>query len=48
MKRFIVLTVLLAVVVMMANVQFADAAGKKIRIAVIDFQNNSTWTWWGD
>jgi curli biogenesis system outer membrane secretion channel CsgG len=48
MKRFLGLTILFAVLVMIANVPFAQAQGKKIRIAVIDFQNNSTWTWWGD
>jgi curli biogenesis system outer membrane secretion channel CsgG len=48
MKRFISLTMILAVLALFANVPFADAAGKKIRIAVIDFANNSTWSWWGD
>lgn len=48
MKRLIAMSVLLAVLAVMVQVPTADAAGKKIRVAVFDFQNNSTWTWWGD
>jgi curli biogenesis system outer membrane secretion channel CsgG len=48
MKRFIGLTIVFAVLAMIANIPFAHAQGKKIRIAVVDFQNNSTWSWWGD
>lgn len=38
---------MVALIGMIASVP-ADAAGKKIRVAVFDFQNNSTWAWWGD
>jgi curli biogenesis system outer membrane secretion channel CsgG len=48
MKRFVTLTVLLALLSLFTNVPLADAAGNKIRVAVMDFENNSTWTWWGD
>jgi len=48
MKRFITLTMILAVLAIFANIPAADAAGKKIRVAVVDFANNSTWSWWGD
>jgi curli biogenesis system outer membrane secretion channel CsgG len=49
MKRFILIFAVIAVLVAGINVPDAGAAaGKKIRIAVIDFQNNSTWSWWGD
>ncbi len=48
MKSMIRLTVLIAVLALLGSAMVADAAGKKIRIAVIDFQNNSTWHYWGD
>ena len=48
MKRFIVLTLFVALIAAFLQVSPADAAGKKIRIAVFDFQNNSSWTYWGD
>ena len=48
MKRFVNLTILLVVMALLAGVQPADAAGKKIRIAVMNFANNSTWHYWGD
>jgi curli biogenesis system outer membrane secretion channel CsgG len=48
MKRLIGLAILIAVFAIIAHVPSANAQGKKIRVAVVDFQNNSTWTWWGD
>jgi curli biogenesis system outer membrane secretion channel CsgG len=48
MKRFFSLTLILALFAIFANVPLANAQTKKIRIAVIDFANNSTWNWWGD
>ncbi|MCI0414049.1 hypothetical protein L0222_14780 [bacterium] len=48
MKRFISLTILLVMMGLLASASVADAAGKKIRIAVVNFANNSTWHWWGD
>lgn len=49
MKRLIAICVLVAVAAMIGNIPVADAAsGKKIKVAVFDFQNNSTWSWWGD
>ena len=48
MKRFIVLTLFVALIAAFFQASPADAAGKKIRVAVFDFQNNSTWTYWGD
>jgi curli biogenesis system outer membrane secretion channel CsgG len=48
MKRFISLTIVLAVIALLANISPADAAPKKIRVAVMDFENNSTWSYWGD
>lgn len=48
MKRFIVLTLFVALIAAFIQVSPADAAGKKIRVAVFDFQNNSSWTYWGD
>lgn len=48
MKRLMAMSVLLALLAVLVQVPTADAAGKKIRVAVMDFQNNSTWAWWGD
>ena len=48
MKRLMAMSVLLALLAVLVQVPTADAAGKKIRVAVMDFQNNSTWSWWGD
>src|SRR5262245_51016539 len=48
MKRLIAMSLFVAVLAALVNVPTADAAGKKIRVAVMDFQNNSTWHWWGD
>jgi curli biogenesis system outer membrane secretion channel CsgG len=48
MKRFFGLTIVLVVIALLANVPVADAAAKKIKVAVIDFENNSTWHYWGD
>jgi curli biogenesis system outer membrane secretion channel CsgG len=48
MKRFIVLTLFVALIAAFFQASPADAAGKKIRVAVFDFQNNSSWTYWGD
>ncbi|HSP07296.1 MAG TPA: CsgG/HfaB family protein, partial [Acidobacteriota bacterium] len=48
MKRLMAMSVLLALLAVIVHVPTADAAGKKIRVAVMDFQNNSTWAWWGD
>src|SRR3990172_1179610 len=49
MKRFIAFSVLFAMVLLLANVPGVEAAGgKKIRVAVMNFANNSTWHWWGD
>src|SRR5437867_3459567 len=49
MKRFLAISVIVAIFGMIAHVPTADAAaGKKIRVAVMNFANNSTWTWWGD
>lgn len=42
------LSVILAVLAVMLHAPSADAAGKKIRVAVLNFANNSTWSWWGD
>lgn len=48
MKRLVAISVIVAVFAFMASVPVADAAGKKIRVAVMDFANNSDWHWWGD
>lgn len=49
MKRLIAIPVLVAILALACNIPVASAAtGKKIRVAVMDFQNNSTWSWWGD
>jgi curli biogenesis system outer membrane secretion channel CsgG len=48
MKRFIAFALFVAIVGCLAGVPNSEAAGKKIRVAVFDFQNNSTWSWWGD
>ncbi len=49
MRRLVVATLFLALVAFQFSVvSDADAAGKKIRVAVMNFANNSTWTWWGD
>lgn len=48
MRRFIIVSLWIAIAAALINVPSADAAGKKIRIAVFDFQNNSQWHWWGD
>ena len=49
MRRVVCITVFLAILALLGNMSVADAAtGKKIRVAVFDFENNSTWSWWGD
>lgn len=48
MKRFVMFSLILTVFAAAISVFPAYAAGKKIRVAVFDFQNNSTWSWWGD
>ena len=48
MKRFISLTIVLVVIALLASFTPAHAAGKKVRVAVMDFENNSTWHYWGD
>lgn len=49
MRRFIIVWLWIAIAAVLINVPSADAAaGKKIRVAVFDFQNNSQWHWWGD
>ncbi|MCI0615241.1 hypothetical protein L0244_19800 [bacterium] len=48
MKRFIVLALFVALIAAFFQASPADAAGKKIRVAVFDFQNNSSWYYWGD
>ena len=48
MKRFVAFGVVFALLVMFSGIPGAEAAGKKIRVAVFDFQNNSTWSFWGD
>jgi curli biogenesis system outer membrane secretion channel CsgG len=48
MRRFMVFTLIVAVMAAMIGISPAFADGKKIRVAVFDFQNNSTWSWWGD
>ena len=48
MKRFVSLMILMVVMTLLVNVAPADAAGKKIRVAVVNFANNSTWSYWGD
>jgi len=45
-RRAAVLMVALFVI-LLAAASHAEAQGK-LRIAVINFQNNSSWTWWGD
>jgi len=49
MRRVVCITVFLAILALLGNMSVADAAtGKKIRVAVFDFENNSTWSWWGE
>ncbi len=48
MKRFVVLTLFVALIASFFQASPADAAGKKIRVAVFDFENNSSWYYWGD
>jgi curli biogenesis system outer membrane secretion channel CsgG len=48
MKRFIVLSLFVALLASFVQISPAEAAGKKIRVAVFDFENNSSWTYWGD
>lgn len=48
MKRFLFIALILAVVASAISVSPAYAAGKKIRVAVVNFANNSTWYYWGD
>ncbi len=48
MKRFVNLMILFFVMALLVAAAPADAAGKKIRIAVMNFANNSTWYYWGD
>ncbi|OGF62387.1 MAG: hypothetical protein A2Y62_17210 [Candidatus Fischerbacteria bacterium RBG_13_37_8] len=46
MKKTIMLFV---VMIFLTSTFMVNAAGKgKVRIAVMDFENNSTWSWWGD
>jgi curli biogenesis system outer membrane secretion channel CsgG len=38
----------LAVLVVVTTATLATAQGGKARVAIMNFENNSTWTWWGD
>lgn len=48
MKRLVAFLVLLIVVGLSCTASNSEAAGKKVRVAVMNFANNSTWSWWGD
>jgi curli biogenesis system outer membrane secretion channel CsgG len=48
MKRFMVLTLFVALIAAFLASPANAATGKKIRVAVFDFQNNSSWYYWGD
>jgi curli biogenesis system outer membrane secretion channel CsgG len=48
MKRFLVMFLSVALLAALIQISPAEAAGKKIRVAVFDFENNSQWHWWGD
>jgi curli biogenesis system outer membrane secretion channel CsgG len=49
MKRLVAFPLLVAMLALVGNIPVASAAtGKKIRVAVMDFQNNSQWSWWGN
>jgi curli biogenesis system outer membrane secretion channel CsgG len=48
MKRFFLIALILAVMASAISVTPAFAAGKKIRVAVVNFANNSSWYYWGD
>ncbi len=48
MRRLIAFFVLLVFIGLCCTVPDSEAAGKKIRVAVMNFENNSTWSWWGD
>ena len=45
-----ILTVCLGVALAFSVLGVTDAAAQngKVRIAVMNFENNSTWSWWGD
>jgi len=38
----------LALLVVLTTAAAATAQGAKARVAIMNFENNSTWTWWGD
>ncbi len=46
--RRLVLGVALAVVVPGLAVSAAGQSADKVRVAVMNFENNSTWSYWGD
>jgi curli biogenesis system outer membrane secretion channel CsgG len=48
MKRFVVVSLFVALLAAFIQISPAEAAGKKIRVAVFDFENHSQWHWWGD
>src|SRR5437016_618213 len=49
MKRFLAISMFIAILGLIAHIPAANAAGgKKVRVAVMNFANNSTWSWWGD
>jgi len=48
MRRLVAFLVLLVFVGLCCTASNSEAAGKKIRVAVMNFANNSTWSYWGD
>ncbi len=48
MRRIVTFFTLVVVVGLCCMASDSEAAGKKIRVAVMNFANNSTWSWWGD
>lgn len=48
MKKNFVLIFMLVLLCMLISVSYAYSAQGKLRVAVVRFENNSTWHWWGD
>jgi curli biogenesis system outer membrane secretion channel CsgG len=48
MKKNLVLVFMLALLFVLISLSYAYTAQGKLRVAVMRFDNNSTWHWWGD
>jgi hypothetical protein len=48
MKKNVILIFMLVLLFVLTSFSHVYSAQGKLRVAVVRFENNSTWHWWGD